>query len=193
MIVCGVRSSTSASAVVGRVDEPAHDALGVGAARLRVRDVRRSATRPTAARGSCGCAPARSRVARATSARELRAMNVVDGDTSRSGSSLPRRFTPTVPCSTSASPTTSTYGTFSVLARRMRAPSAPCATVEHLGAKALGLQPVDDLVRVVVVAVGDRAARSPAPARATPGTRRRSARRAPRRTARSSRTARGGS
>ena len=65
--------------------------------------------------------------------------------------------------------------------------------VEHLGAEPVGLQPRRDLVRVVVVAVGDRAAPSPAPARATPGTRPRSARRGSRRTARSSRTARGGS
>ena len=36
---------------------------------------------------------------------------------------FPRLFTPTVPCSTSSSPTTSTYGIFSSFALRMRAPS----------------------------------------------------------------------
>src|SRR5262249_40112349 len=50
------------------------------------------------------------------------ATNVSSG-TPRSGSSLPRRFTPTVRAATSSSPTTSTYGTFSVLARATRAPS----------------------------------------------------------------------
>ena len=47
---------------------------------------------------------------------------VVDGDAAL-GLLAPRAFTPTVPCSTSSSPTTSTYGTFSSLARRTRAPS----------------------------------------------------------------------
>ena len=50
--------------------------------------------------------------------------------TPRSGASLPRAFTPTVPCSTSSSPTTSTYGTFSSLALRMRAPSVSRVRVD---------------------------------------------------------------
>ena len=65
--------------------------------------------------------------------------------------------------------------------------------VVELGAHALGLQPVDDLAEVVGVLLGDGDADDLHRRRATPGTRRRSARAGSRRTARSSRTARGGS
>src|SRR5690606_10161145 len=50
--------------------------------------------------------------------------------TSRSGRSDPRALTPHVPLATSSSPTTSTYGSFSSFARRMRAPSGSSAATE---------------------------------------------------------------
>ena len=53
---------------------------------------------------------------------------------------LPRAFTPTVPSSASSSPTTSTYGTLSVFARRHAVAQRVVVRVEDLGPEPLGLQ-----------------------------------------------------
>ena len=91
-----------------------------------------------------------------TTSAASRSTNVVDRHTPFGIARSPRLFTPTVPCSTSSSPTTRMYGTFSSLgapdARAERARRA----VDHLGAEAFGLQPVGDAERVRVVAVADR-------------------------------------
>src|SRR5256714_1178770 len=101
--------------VVGRVHEVVDHATVRLEEAVRVRHVLRTPVRPQ---------PLETHACSATSAARRSAKSSTL--TPRSGSSLPRLFTPTVPCSASSSPTTRMYGTFSSFDRRIRAPSAPC-------------------------------------------------------------------
>ena len=96
---------------------------------------------------------------------------VVDARRRARAASLPRAFTPTVPCSTSSSPTTSTYGTFSSLGPADRGCRA-CRRARRASRRG-SPRPAAGRRRRTRSRRGGRrpGAPRPAPARATPGTR----------------------
>ena len=175
--------------VVGRVDELAHDAADVGAA--GVADRTRTSTRQPAHSRSrlIGCGAHRCSTTSAASC----AMNVVERDVALGVVAPPPVHADRAVLDVGVADDEHVRHLLGLGPPDARAERAVRA-VDHLGPEAR--RPSSRSTTCVARSRRGgrrRAAPSPAPARATPGTRPRSARRAPRRTARSIRTARGGS
>ena len=152
---CSLRARMSAFVVGRHRREPFEETLLGATGRFGLRrdavDVRRAPARPQAIeRHPHATRPRVCRPRRRGAPRSRRRRRRARGRRS------PARLTPTVPCSTSSSPTTSTYGTFSQLGPADARPERVGVGVDQLDAPAVGPEAIDELARVVVVTVGDR-------------------------------------